>query len=92
MPSQVRWNNKVYTISSIYIIIIKISSKYFYSSCNSDDLKSKLVPVQNSSTNTCQMKLEKFSPELEGVWRGETWPEEGRVELVMQQDVSRLEV
>ena len=38
------------------------------------------------------MRLENFSQEMEGGWSGETWEEEGTAELVLQQNVSRLEV
>ena len=50
-----------------------------------------MVPL-TSSDNTCQMELKKFTPELAGEWSGDTFDEVGRTDLVMQQDVSRVEV
>ena len=38
------------------------------------------------------MKLKSFSTELEGGWTGMTWSEENSTELLMQQNVTKLEV
>ena len=38
------------------------------------------------------MKLANFSQEMEGRWTGATWPVENSTEVVMQQNVTRLQV
>ena len=38
------------------------------------------------------MKLVNFSQEMEGRWTGATWPEENSTEVVMQQNVTKLQV